>query len=322
MLHAPLVLPPEGVAVQVVVSAADAGGARVVSVFSRPDGDGACRGHCTPRVSSGTDVSAPGAELAVWPPVGAREVDVADAYAELAARGYQYGPAFQGLTAMWRRGDEVFAEVKMSKDLQANGFGVHPVLLDGALHAVVLGMDSGELALPFSWQKVSLHASGASAVRARIAKTGASSMSIDLADGLGLPVLSVAAMVARPVSAEQLAAAVGGATSSGELFEVVWTPLASTTESRPGRRAPDARPACRRNRIRRRAGGLHDHAPGTGADAAVAGRARRRAGRRHAWRGRASWRAPDRPGWGGRVGAHPGGADRASGPNRLGGHRC
>jgi polyketide synthase 12 len=222
MLHAPLVLPPEGVAVQVVVSAADAGGARVVSVFSRSDGSPWTL-HAEGEL--GTDASAPGAELAVWPPVGAREVDVADAYAELSARGYQYGPAFQGLTAMWRRGDEVFAEVKMSKDLQANGFGVHPVLLDGALHAVVLGMESGELQLPFSWQKVSLHASGASAVRARIAPTGPSSMSIDLADGLGLPVLSVAAMVARPVSAQQLAAAVGGGTSAGELFEVVWAPL-------------------------------------------------------------------------------------------------
>src|SRR4029079_6576935 len=93
---------------------------------------------------------------------------------------------------------------------------------DGALHAVVLSREGDELALPFSWQKVSLHASGASAVRARIAPTGPSSMSIDLADGLGLPVLSVAAMVARPVSAQQLAAAVGGP-GGGELFEATWS---------------------------------------------------------------------------------------------------
>jgi polyketide synthase 12 len=228
MLHAPLVLPPDGVAVQVVVSGPDQAGSRVVSVFSRPDGDGAAwMLHAEGEL--GTEVSAPGADLSVWPPVGAREVDVTDAYAVLSARGYEYGPAFQGLTSMWRRGDEVFAEVKMSQDLQAGGFGVHPALLDGALHAVVLSREGDELALPFSWQKVSLHASGASAVRARIAPTGPSSMSIDLADGLGLPVLSVAAMVARPVSAQQLAAAVGGA-SGGELFEVVWSP-APTAES-------------------------------------------------------------------------------------------
>lgn len=223
MLHAPLVLAPEGVAVQVVVSAPDAGGARVFSIFSRPDADGAAWTlHAEGELSA--EVSAPGAELSVWPPVGAREIDVADAYGVLAARGYQYGPAFQGLTAMWRRGDEIFAEVRLPQDVSTTGFGVHPALLDGALHAVILGMDSDELALPFSWQKVSLHASGASAVRARIAPTGPSSMSIDLADGLGLPVLSVGAMVARPVTAAQLAAAIG-TTNNGELFEVIWAPV-------------------------------------------------------------------------------------------------
>ncbi|OFJ50465.1 hypothetical protein BEL07_28085 [Mycolicibacterium grossiae] len=223
MLHAPLVLPAEGVAVQVVVGAPDNGGARTVSIFSKPDGDGsAWTLHAEGELV--TEAGTPASDLAVWPPVGAREVDVAEAYEVLAARGYQYGPAFQNLTAMWRRGDEIFAEVKASQDLSVTGFGVHPALLDGALHAVILGMDSDELALPFSWQKVSLHASGASAVRARIAPTGPSSMSIDLADGLGLPVLSVGAMVARPVTAAQLAAAVGARTS-GELFEVVWSTL-------------------------------------------------------------------------------------------------
>ena len=66
--------------------------------------------------------------------------------------------------------------------------------------------DVAEVVLPFSWQGVSLHAAGASAVRARIAPSGPSAVSIELADGLGLPVLSVASMVARPV----IAAAVAG----------------------------------------------------------------------------------------------------------------
>ena len=55
--------------------------------------------------------NAPTADLSVWPPVGATAVDVTDAYQQLAERGYEYGPAFQGLQAMWRRGNEVFAEV-------------------------------------------------------------------------------------------------------------------------------------------------------------------------------------------------------------------
>ena len=221
MVHAPLVIPPDGVSVQVIVAAADPSGTRVVSMFSRAAGAGSTWIlHAEGEL--GTAVAPPGADLSVWPPVGAREVDVSDAYAVLAERGYEYGPAFQGLRAMWRRGDEVFAEAAVPAGVQADGLGLHPVLLDAALHAAVLSTDSEEMALPFSWQRVSLHASGAPAVRARIAPTGPSSMSIDLADGLGLPVLSVAAMVARPVSAAQLAAAVG-ATTGGELFDVVWS---------------------------------------------------------------------------------------------------
>ncbi|MET0474457.1 MAG: type I polyketide synthase [Mycobacterium sp.] len=230
MLHAPMVLPAEGVAVQVVVSAADDAGGRVVSIFSRQIGESsAWLLHAEGELSVAS--SQPGADLSVWPPVGAREVDVTDAYAQLSARGYEYGPTFQGLTAMWSRGDEVFAEVAVARDLQSSGFGVHPALLDGALHAVVLSRqdNEGEMALPFSWQKVSLHASGASAIRARIAPNGTSSMSIDLADGLGLPVLSVESMVARPVTAQQLAAAVGN-TGGGELFEVVWSAAPANSE--------------------------------------------------------------------------------------------
>ena len=175
MLHAPMVLPAEGVAVQVVVSEADDAGGRVVSIFSRAQRDSAAWIlHAEGEL--GVAESAPGTDLSVWPPVGAVPVDIgepADVYARLRERGYEYGPAFQGLTKMWRRGDEVFAEVGISQDVQANGFGVHPALLDGALHAVVLSRDDdGEMALPFSWQKVSLHASGASAVRARLAPTG------------------------------------------------------------------------------------------------------------------------------------------------------
>ena len=69
---------------------------------------------------------------------------------------------------------------------------MHPALLDAALHAVARGRRGTELALPFSWQQVALHAAGAAAVRVRIAPTGPNAVTIELADGLGLPVLSVA----------------------------------------------------------------------------------------------------------------------------------
>jgi polyketide synthase 12 len=221
-LQTPLMLPASGsVAVQLVVGPAEDSGQRSVSVFSRESADSAWVCHAEGVLSS-EDVE-PQADLTTWPPAGASAVDVADGYTRLAACGYGYGPAFQGLTAMWRRGDEVFAEVTLPEAAGGvSGFGVHPALLDAALHALVLGHETAEVALPFSWQGVSLHASGAAVVRARIAPAGPSAVSIELTDGLGLPVLSVASMVARPVSQQQLTAAVPGS-GPDRLFEVVWS---------------------------------------------------------------------------------------------------
>ncbi|OBG91717.1 polyketide synthase [Mycobacterium sp. E3251] len=233
-LAAPLVLPGSGsVAVQVVVGGADESGARAVSVFSRADSGSGWSLHAEGVLRAG-EVQ-PSADLSVWPPVGATAVDVGDGYERLAERGYGYGPAFRGLTSMWRRGDEVFAEVTLPADagVSGAGFGVHPVMLDAALHAVILTSDGDELPegsmlVPFSWQQISLHAAGATAVRARIVPVSDSAVSIELADGLGLPVLSVASMVARPVTDQQLLAAVS---SSGpdRLFEVIWSAQRSTS---------------------------------------------------------------------------------------------
>jgi mycoketide-CoA synthase len=234
-LAAPLVLPAGGsVAIQVVVGGADDSGTRAVSIFSRAEAGSGWSLHAEGMLRTGS--SEPSADLSAWPPVGAVPVDIGDGYDRLAERGYGYGPAFRGLTSMWRRGDEVFAEVTLPADagVSVAGFGVHPVMLDAALHAVILASDSHELAegsmmVPFSWQQVSLHAAGAAAVRARIVPVGDASaggsstaVSIELADGLGLPVLSVASMVARPVTDQQLLAAVS---SSGpdRLFEVIWS---------------------------------------------------------------------------------------------------
>jgi polyketide synthase 7 len=168
----------------------------------------------------------PAADLSVWPPVGAVPVDVTGAYEGLAGRGYQYGPAFRGLSAVWRRGADVFAEVAVPQDagLALGGFGIHPVLLDAALHALGMADEQAQSVLPFSWQGVSLHAAGASRVRVRIAPAGQGAMSVELADPAGLPVLTVRELAVRPVSAEQLSAVVARR-GSGGLLQVRWSPV-------------------------------------------------------------------------------------------------
>ena len=117
------------------------------------------------------------------------------------ARGYGYGPAFRGLRGIWRREDEIFAEVAVPDEgVAVDGFGIHPVVLDAALHAMGVVGELDSMVLPFSWQGVSLHAAGASRVRVRIAPADAGAVSVELADGAGLPVLSVQSLVMRPVS--------------------------------------------------------------------------------------------------------------------------
>ncbi len=225
-LSTPLALPSGGgVQVQVVVGADDGSGRREVSVYSapaRPDSDWTRHAHGS--VSAGSP-PAP-ADLSVWPPVGASVVDVAGAYAALAQRGYDYGPAFRGLRAMWRRGDEIFAEVALRQDggAPAAGFDVHPVLLDAALHALGVAGEGRQTVLPFSWQGVSLRATGATRARVRIAPAEAGSVSVEMADATGLPVLSVQSLAMRRVAPGQLA--VAAAAPDAGLLEVHWRPIA------------------------------------------------------------------------------------------------
>ncbi|WP_428977512.1 SDR family NAD(P)-dependent oxidoreductase [Mycobacterium avium] len=223
-LSAPLSLPAGGtVQLQVVVAdAAGQPGSRSVAVYSRV-AQSEWTLHAEGVLSEAAP--APAAELSVWPPADAEAVDVAGGYDDLAGRGYGYGPAFRGLRAVWRRGAETFAEVELPEQagVSTGRFGIHPVLLDAALHALGVADKRLETVLPFSWQGVSLHAAGASRVRVRLAPAGAGAVSVELADASGVPVLSVRELVTRAVSAEQLAAAVAVRSGSGELLDVAWS---------------------------------------------------------------------------------------------------
>ncbi|CAM5738389.1 type I polyketide synthase [Mycolicibacterium aubagnense] len=225
VLAAPLVLDEDaGTQLQVVVGAAAETGNRAVSVYSRRDESEAewlLHAEGTLVVTA----VAPSAELSVWPPPGAERVDTADGYARLAERGYEYGPAFQGLVAVWRRGTELFADVAAPAEIGAPGdeMGIHPAVLDAVLHAMGLAIDTTQTVLPFCWRGVSLHAGGAGRVRARITACGHDQMSVEVVDSAGSPVLTVRSLVTRPMSAGHLPTACGSP-DHGPL-EVIWTPI-------------------------------------------------------------------------------------------------
>ncbi|MER5495547.1 beta-ketoacyl synthase N-terminal-like domain-containing protein, partial [Streptomyces sp. NPDC002490] len=211
-LEAPLVLPERGgVQVQIVVGAPEADSRRrSVRVYSRSE-DAAGEESWT-RHGSGTLVDAArGAsaafDLGVWPPAGAEPVTVEGVYERYAEGGLSYGPVFRGLRGAWRRGEEVFAEVALPDGVAVDGFGVHPAVLDAALHAVGLTGAGERAALPFAWSGVELFATGATALRVRVrplASGAGTAVALDVADAAGRAVVSVDRLDVRPISEEQL----------------------------------------------------------------------------------------------------------------------
>ncbi|MBL1097383.1 type I polyketide synthase [Streptomyces coffeae] len=230
-LEAPLVLPQRGaVRLQLVVGAPEEAGRRRLTVYARAeDGDADAPWTRHARGVLSVDDRHRPAALEVWPPAEARGVDLEGFYERRKEDGFDYGPVFQGLRAVWRRGDEVFAEVALADGTEAAAFGLHPALLDAALHAIGLGVESAVdgARLPFAWSGVRLYASGARTARLRIAPAGPDAVSLELADAMGAPVASVASLVLRPVSAGQLTAPDGVWES---LFQVEWAPVAVSSE--------------------------------------------------------------------------------------------
>lgn len=113
----------------------------------------------------------PRSGAAAWPPLDATPIDVGTAYADFAAAGLEYGPAFRGLRAAWRRGEEVFAEIALPDLIGSGGrYHLHPALLDAALHALryLDGTPDDRALLPFVWNGLAVSRTGVSALRVRL----------------------------------------------------------------------------------------------------------------------------------------------------------
>jgi polyketide synthase 7 len=208
VLHAPLVIGERGgVAVQVVVGAWWESGERPVRIYSRVDRDGADRAwklHADGVLSAASEGT--GREgLDQWQAEDAEPIDVSELYPVLAAHGYGYGPAFRGLRSVWRRGDEVLIEAALPDGTTADAsrFGLHPVLLDAVLHGIGAAGILAESDLsgsPLEWEGVSLHAVGATRLRARIARVGDDTVAVTLMDDGGALVGRVDSLTRRAVS--------------------------------------------------------------------------------------------------------------------------
>ncbi|MGK5520146.1 SDR family NAD(P)-dependent oxidoreductase [Micromonospora sp. URMC 107] len=222
-LQAPLALAGQDArAVQVKLGTADEEGRRPVTIHSRAaaDPDGEWDRHAT-GVLSPAAPRPDGPEPSPWPPTAAAVVGVDAIYTELSRLGVEYGPLFRGLRAVWRTDDEVCAEVAVPDGTEVAGFGIHPALLDAALHVVGLVDEDGEASgvrLPFAWTGVTLSAVGATALRVRARRSGGG-VTLTLADPAGAPVARIASLISRPVTADQVR---GTGTGVDSLFDVAW----------------------------------------------------------------------------------------------------
>ncbi|MEV5879655.1 amino acid adenylation domain-containing protein [Streptomyces sp. NPDC052101] len=193
-LATPLVLPETGpLRLQIAVTDIDGNGRRQATVHSHPDPDShpdtPWTTHAIAQLTQGAPVRAP--EPVDWAAVveSAEHVSLDGFYERFRERGLYYGPAFRGLSELWREGDELYAVLRLPESLRPEGFGIHPALLDAALHTILTAEEADDeitqhrdsarggnsvphrgkrVLLPFEWSDARLYATGASVVRVRV----------------------------------------------------------------------------------------------------------------------------------------------------------
>ncbi|MGV9380277.1 type I polyketide synthase, partial [Nonomuraea sp. NPDC003707] len=231
-IQAPLLVPAEGgVHIQLVAGPCDESGTRPISIHSRSSQAAEWVQHAQGLLADQTEE--PVFDLAEWPPAGAAPVDVEQLYDDLAADGLEYGPLFQGLTAAWRHGSTVFAEITLPEQAHAEAgrFGLHPALLDASLHAAALGdvvprPEAGRPYLPFAWSGVSLHAAGTSGLRVKVSATGEASITLSIADESGAPVAEIGTLALRALSTTE---------NRSSLHQLDWIAIPPAAGSQPPR---------------------------------------------------------------------------------------
>ncbi|MET8979301.1 type I polyketide synthase [Streptomyces sp. NPDC004539] len=220
VIEAPLVLPRQGaVDLQVVADPK----LRTVQVFSRPQQPGSpWRRHA--RGTMDDPHAEPFAGEAV--PADAEEIEVD--YASPAERGYEFGPAFRAVHRLWRRGEELFAELRLPEEAPGGftGTGLHPVLVDAALHTRVLAepQPDGHVALPFAWHDVWTGDGHATHAYAHVTPVGRDESAVTVTTGEGEPLFR-AILATREVALSDLA----GAVPTDAVYRTRWTELPGPT---------------------------------------------------------------------------------------------
>ncbi|WP_394846904.1 SDR family NAD(P)-dependent oxidoreductase [Pendulispora brunnea] len=218
-LAEPMVLREKGsLRLQVTVGAADAEGRRPIGIHSQ-DEDGsdpaAWRHHAMGELRDESNLAPASPES--WDLSDAEPIPLEGFYTRLRSYGLEYGPVFQGLVELHRRGNVAYGRAVLPEGAHAKTYDLHPALLDAALHSLAALTETDEartqppqsVLLPFSWNDVELHATGATELRIRIElETGTehATAKVLVSDADGQPVLRIGSLLLQPASAEQIQA--------------------------------------------------------------------------------------------------------------------
>ncbi|MBX7268175.1 SDR family NAD(P)-dependent oxidoreductase [Micromonospora sp. Llam7] len=227
-LHRPLVIPDTGSVDLQVIAGPDGDDRSRVTVHART-GDGSWTCHATGMLADDADPSvvAETVRTDAWPPAGAEPLPIGDLYERLADRGLEYGPLFQGLRRAWRHADDLFAEVVLPDPAATSGFTLHPALLDAALHTATLAeIGDSPARLPFLFTGVRRTGNSATALRVHVRGGEGDGIRLDATDHDGVPVITIASLVSRPVDTESL-----GRHPAGPLYRLDWQPLTEVTSA-------------------------------------------------------------------------------------------
>ncbi|WP_435879565.1 KR domain-containing protein, partial [Streptomyces tirandamycinicus] len=219
-VHTPLVLDEERPAVlQLRLGAPEEGGARRVLFHARPEGalDMPWTEHAVASVRPASEDAAD-FEASAWPLADAAAVEE------------------DGLRSVAVQGDEsdtVFVTASLPGEIAAEAqyFGLHPALLEAVIQAAEFLDPVDDDLAALAWSGVTLYGHGASAVRARVTRVAEDAVSVAVADGAGLPVLSAESVTLRPQQVPDASAARPEQTH-GSLLRLDWMPVAATRDRR------------------------------------------------------------------------------------------
>ncbi len=234
VLHTPLRLSDDTPTdLQIAVHSAEDTGRRAFSVHSRTGGQsGVWTLHASGELSSDQPAAPP-----LMPAPGVEAVDQDDFYERLAQRGYGYSGPFRSLRGIGTdpaQPEVVYAEVALPAGTDVAGYGIHPALLDAALHPLASVLDrtgeadSASLRLPYVFSGITLYATAATQLHVQLSRTGEDTFELHATDPTGAPVITIRTITLRelPDIRGQLAAVAGLRDS---VFQLSWPPLFDDT---------------------------------------------------------------------------------------------